>query len=432
MPIFTYNAKSGPAKMVAGEIEAVSEGEALNKLEEMGLVPVRILEKNTAPASPKKEASAEESSDNWGHIPINRDNRDVSPIKIIKRMIKARSRDIDTFTRQLASLVKSSVPMLQTMALLARQTENKALKDVVSGLGARIKDGSMLSEAMAAYPGVFNNFYLSMVKSGERSGTLDAALFRLAEHREREQELKYRIQAALAYPVLVASVGAATIFVMLTYFLPKLTLIFKGMKQELPLPTKILMGVTGFMSAYWYIFLIAAVCAAIVIGRMRSGAGKKILFDAFILKLPFLKRFTRNAEIAKFARSLGILLKSGLPVHESLELAADTLDNEAMKASIAQAGRGIVEQGLSLSESFTRTRIFPDFTINMISVGEQGGKVTEALEEIANVYEREVDQSIKIMSSLLEPLLILTVGAIVGFIVFAMLLPVFNIGVMGK
>ncbi len=413
MPTYVYNAKRGPGELVSGEIEAASEEQALGMLEDMGLVPVKITRLNNVRAEEK-----------IGAEPIY---KKTDPINL-----KVKSRYLDTFTRQLASLVKSSVPMLQSLALLAKQTEDRVLKNVVNDLRAKIKDGKMLSEAMADYPKIFNNMYLSMIRSGEKSGTLDQVLYRLAEHREREQELKQKIQAALAYPLLVMSVGAVTIFVMLTYFLPKLTVIFKGMKQELPLPTKILMATTDFMSAYWYLFLIAAVCVFAVFGRVKSGTRKKILFDMIKMRLPGLQKFTRNAEIARFARSLGILLKNGLPVHESLDLAASSLDNEAMKESIARAGKDIVDHGMSLSASFAKTKIFPEFTINMISVGEEGGRVTEALEEIANVYEREVNQSIKIMSALLEPILILTVGVVVGFIVFAMLLPVFNMGIMGK
>lgn len=425
MPVYIYNAKSGPEKTVTGEVEAPSEEQALVRIEKMGLVPVKI--------SMKVDAHPGVSGASEAFTPRGVKAETAPQIaRASAKSVKVKSRDLDTFTRQLASLVKSSVPMLQALALLAKQTESKSLKGVVGALWTNVKDGKTVSEAMADYPGVFNNMYLNMVRSGERSGTLDQVLYRLAEHREREHDLKQKIQAALAYPVLVMIVGAGTIFVMLTYFLPKLTVIFKGMKQELPLPTKILMGLTGFMSKYWYMFLIAVVLGLLIFGRVKKGSRKKLLFDTFVLKIPFIKKFTLDAETGRFARSLGILMKNGLSVHESLELAADTLDNEAMKGALKSAGQSIVEQGLSLSESFTKTGIFPEFTINMISVGEQGGKVTEALEEIANVYEREVDQSIKIMTSLLEPILILTVGAIVGFIVFAMLLPIFNIGVGGR
>ena len=421
MPIYKYTAKRGPGEVVTGEVEAPSQDQALLKLEKMKLVPVKIGEALAAKDNRKRSESL---ADKAGELPTVR--KKISPA------VKVKASDLDTFTRQLASLVKSGIMMLQSLAILAQQTESKALKEVVADLAGKIKDGKMLSEAMTAYPRIFNGMYLNMIKAGERSGTLDQVLFRLAQHREREQELRQKVTAALAYPVLVIIVGAGTIFIMLTYFLPKLTSVFKGMKQELPLPTKILMGITGFMSGHWYIFPLAALLLFAVFVRMRKANKTKILLDMIMLRIPFLQKFTRNAQIARFARSLAMLQKNGLPIHESLELAADTLDNEALKGSVREAARTVVEQGLSLSESFTRTKIFPDFTLNMVMVGEKSGRLVESLEEIADVYEREVEQSIKIMSSLMEPILILVVGAIVGFIVFAMLLPVFNIGVMTR
>lgn len=416
MAIFTYSAKRGPSETMTGEIEAVSQAEALKKIESMGLVPVRI-EESRGPRPQERREEAQKSQ------PAK---------KAALRSVRVKSRDLDTFTRQLASLIKAGIPVFQALALIAQQTEGKAMKGVVNSMATDIKDGKMLSETMQTYPAIFNNLYLSMVKSGEKSGTLDQILYRLAEHREREQELRQSIQAAMAYPVLVITVGAGTIFIMLTYFLPKLSLVFKGMKQELPLPTKMLIGLTNFMSAYWYMFLIALACAFVIFGRLRRGTRRKILFDAVKLRVPFLRKFTQNAEVAKFARSLAILLKNGLTVHESLELSSGTLDNDAMKESITRTSKDIIEHGLSLSESLLKTGIFPAFAINMIRVGEESGKIVESLEEIASVYEREIAQTIKIMSSLLEPILILIVGAIVGFIVFAMLLPVFNIGVIGR
>ena len=420
MPIYIYTAKHGPTEVVTGEIEAPSQEQALVKLEKMALVPIRLEEKTgeAEKASPSVKKESDEPAPQERRAPSG--------------AIKVKAKDLDIFTRQMASLVKSGIPILRALALLAQQTESKALKEVVVDLALKIKEGKMLSEAMSVYPFIFNNMYLNMIKAGEKSGTLDQSLFRLAEHREREQELKQKIQAAMAYPMLVIGVGVITIFVMLTYFLPKLTVIFKGMKQDLPLPTKLLMAITDFTSGHWYIFVIAAACVAVVFARIKKGSKGKVLIDAIKMKLPFMKKFTLNAEIARFSRSLSILIKNGLPIHESLALAGNTLDNEALKASIARAGKDVIEQGLSLSESFTRTKVFPDFTLNMIAVGEQSGRIAEALDDIAGMYEREVDQSIKIMSSLIEPILILTVGAVVGFIVFAMLLPIFNMGMMGR
>ena len=217
---------------------------------------------------------------------------------------------------------------------------------------------------------------------------------------------------------------------MLTFFLPKLIGLFENMKQALPMPTKILMGISDFMSNNWFWFIVALGFIIAIFGRVRPGSKKKFLFDMVKLHLPFMQKFIKNAEIAKFARTLGLLLKNGLPVYESLDLATSTLDNDALRERLGQAGKEIVNQGSTLSGSLKKINIFPNFAVNMIAVGEEGGKLEESLAEIANAYEREVEQAIKIMTSLLEPLLILTVGAVVGFIVFAMMLPIFNIGVM--
>ena len=406
MPTYIYKAKKGPGEVVKGEIEADSEDHAVGKLERMELVPVTVVEKGGI----EKE----------GPIPESR-TPDI-------RSVGIRTRDMDIFTRQLASLVRASVPILRALSLISQQTENRALKNVVNDLKEQVKDGKALSEALQRYPRLFNNLYLSMVKSGEKGGVLDEVLYKLAEHREKEEELRRKILAAMAYPLLVIVVGLATIFAVLTFFLPKLTGLFESMRQTLPMPTKILIGISEFMSGNWHWFLIALVFVIAIFSRVKTGSKKKFLFDMVKLHLPFMRKFVKNAEIARFARTLALLLKSGLTVYESLHLATDTLDNDVLRERLRQAGREIVNQGSALSNSLKKINIFPDFAINMIAVGEEGGRLEGSLSEIANVYEKEVEQAIKIMTSLLEPLLILAVGVVVGFIVFAMLLPIFSIG----
>jgi len=418
MAIYEYTAKKGPSEVVKGELEADSEKHALAILEEMRLIPVKIVEAKAeasqrvqgpgdkAPASEKKRSHASST--------------------------RVRQSDVGAFTRQLASLIKSSIPMLRALALIAQQTESKALGGVVADLERQVKDGKMLSEALEKYPYIFNNLYLNMIKAGEKSGALDEVLYKLAEHRERDDELRRKIQAALAYPALVIAVGAGTIFIMFTYFLPKLIKLFENMKETLPLPTRIMIGLTRFMSNYWGVFVVLLFFGLVVFGRAKPHGKKKFLIDMIKLHLPFIKKFVRDAEIARFARSLGLLLKNGITVYESLELSADTLDNEAMRERLRFAAGDIVNKGCTLSESLKRSGVFPPFAINMIAVGEEGGRLEESLSEIANVYEREVDQSIKVTTSLIEPVLILIVGGVVGFIVFAMLLPIFNIGGMAK
>ena len=414
MPVYVYKAKKGPNEIVQGEIEMGSQDAVVSRLEEMGLVPVSVIQKQDTVRGPGPRVQGSEKQ------------------KLPFELIKVKTQDIDTFTRQLASLTKTSVPILQALSLICEQTESRIFRDVVDGLKKQIKDGQMLSGAMERYPRIFNNLYLNMIKSGEKSGSLYEILYRLAEHREKEQETRQKIVAAMAYPVFMIIVGIATVFIMLTFFLPKLTGLFENMKQTLPLPTKILIGISNFMSGNWYWFLFALVLVIAIFGRVKPGSKKKFLFDMVKLYIPFMKKLIKNAEIAKFSRTLCMLLKNGLSIYESLKLATDGLDNDALKESLERVGDEIVGQGSTLSSSLKKINIFPKFAVNMIAVGEEGGRLEESLTEIAVVYEREAEQAMKIITSLLEPLLILTVGTVVGFIVFAMLLPIFNIGVTAQ
>lgn len=433
MPTFVYRAQKGPENLETGEITAENQDHAVTKLEGMGLTPITVVEKGkekAADVSPRTEAqiSKVEGSLQSSVFPDARFQVGRSSLS----SVHVRTKDVDTFTWQLASLMKASVPMLRALSLISQQTENKALKLVVDDLHHQVKDGRTLSQGMRQYPKLFNNLYLNMIRSGEQGGVLHEVLYRIAEYREREQVIARKIQAALAYPGVMMVVGVGTVFVMLTVFMPKFISIFESMKKALPVPTRILIAASNFMSQYWSGILIALVFVFVIFGRAQPSSKKKFLFDLVKLHIPFINKFVRNAEIAKFARTLGLLLKNGLSVHEALNLATDTLDNDALRRQLKEAGREIVQQGSTLSSSLAKVRIFPSFAVNMIAVGEEGGKLEESLSGIAGAYEKEVEQSINVMTSLLEPILILVIGGIVGFIVFAMLLPIFDIGGMAR
>ena len=415
MPKFHYKAKKGPNEVVEGNMVAENSDQVVVKLDQMDLIPVSIVEEGNASGQPQRtQVSLPQSG------------------KPVVRSRKIKAKDIDAFTWQLASLVKASVPILRSLTLIAQQTDNGSLRATVEDLKQQVKDGKTLSEAMRHYPKLFNNLFLSMVQSGEQGGVLDEVLYKIAEHREKEQQMRRKIQSALAYPMVMLVVGIGTVFVMLTFFMPKFIGIFDRMKRELPLPTKALISVSNFMSAHWMWFIFAFVFAFVLFGRMRPGGKKKFFFDLIKLHTPLIKQFIRDAEIAKFCRTLGMLLKNGLPVYESLSLATNTLDNEALRKQLEVTGKEIVNQGATLSASLGKVKIFPNFAINMIAVGEEGGKLEESLNGVAEAYEKEVEQAISVMTSLLEPLLILVIGGVVGFIVFAMLLPIFDIGVMAN
>ena len=411
MSTYVYKAKRGPVEAVSGEVEADSEVQAVSKIEGMGLVPVSVVEKSAGERVSGLAGSTRKPAYPHTRIPAH---------------------NIDTFTRQMSSLIRAGIPILKALVLITEQTENIALARVVDGLKKKVEEGKMLSEALGAHPALFNNLYISMVRSGEKGGVIDEVLVKLVEYRQRQEEIKRKIQTALAYPVLMMVVGAGTVFVMLTYFMPKLTALFRTMKQALPLPTRILIAISSFMSSYWYLFIIGGIFLVAIFARIRKGSKKKFIFDMFLLRVPVINKFIKDSEIAKFARTLSMLLKNGISIHEGLKLAADTLDNEALKAGLAGVSGEIINQGSSLSTGLRKSRLFPKFAVNMIAVGEEGGKLDESLGEVAMTYERDVDQAVKIMSALLEPLLILAVGTVVGFIVFAMLLPIFNIGAVAR
>ncbi len=418
MAIYIYKAKKGPTEIIEGEIDAISRDDAVDKLSAMELIAVSVAEKAV--------------SGSMGQRVSGLDSQTRKPANPLTHTAGIKIQDIDVFTLQLSSLIKAGVPVLRALTLISQQTENKALAKVTTELEKQIKDGKMLSEAMSRYPRLFNNLYVNMVKAGEKSGTLDEVLQNLAEYRQKEEDIRQKIQAALAYPVLIVIVGIATVFIMLTFFLPKLLGLFEGMKQALPFSTQLLIGISRFMAGNWHWVLIFFFFLAAVFARAKEGSKKKLVFDFLKLHLPFIRKFVRDAEIARLARTLALLLKNGISVCEGLELATDVLDNDTLKVELKKAKDGIINQGCRLSDSFKMIKVFPLFAVNMIAVGEEGGKLEQSLNTIADLYERQTGQAIKIITSLLEPLLILIIGAIVGFIVFAMLMPVFNIGVAAR
>jgi type II secretory pathway component PulF len=397
MPTFAYKAKTGPGQTVEGELQAQSRAAALLAVDEMGYSPLWVRQKS---------AASEKQRGRRGRI---------------------RRRDITVFTRQLGSLTRSGVPILRSLATIARQTESLRLRATIEELENTIRDGSMLSDALARFPALFPDLYVNMIRAGESGGILDTSLFRLADAREKEEETRRKVQAAMAYPLLIVSVGVATVFVLLTFFLPRVIELFRDYRA-LPLPTRMLISTSDFFSDYWYWIVLAVVLVVAVFRRLVALDTGRTFVDALLLRLPLVGKFTRQSDIARFARTLALLVDCGIPIDRGLALSADTLRNAVLRAEIEDVHRNTVQRGLSLSAGLKKTAHFPDFVSNMTAVGEEAGNLDESLVEIAVFYEKEVDQQSRLMTSLLEPILILLVGVVVGFIVTAMLLPIFEMG----
>jgi type II secretory pathway component PulF len=384
-------------------MEANSPDEVVFKLTQQGFFPLKV------------EPSQSEIS-----LP-RQDGENIS--------VRIPARDLNLFTRQLASLVKSGVPLLKGLHIIIEQTESRVLTNMVEDIAGKVKQGRMLSDALACYPRAFPSLYIALIRAGEASGTLEQALIRLAEHRQRLEQIKSHIRAALAYPIFMVSVAVITIIVLMTLVIPQLKKVFEMMKEELPLSTRILIGVSDAVRDYWYLFAVGIVLFIIILKSVTFI--EKYAWDRAKLHFPVLGRFWLKLELARFARTLGLLLTNGISIVASLEITIPTLSNEAIKRELKKVAEGL-KGGNPLSTGLTRSEKvkFPPFMVNLIAVGEESGRLDETMMEITNTYERETEELIKIALALLEPLLIVVLGAIVGFIVISMLLPIFTMGTM--
>ncbi len=398
MPIYIYKAKDGPGKTVQKELSAESEDSAIARIEAMGLIPIWV--------RPKGRGHAVSSQPTQRGISRG---------------------DVSVFTRQLASMIRSGVPILRALNTIEEQTENKRLQLIVGDLEASIRDGGMLSEGMRKYSKLFPELFVNMVESGESGGVLDTMLFRLADARELEDENRRKVQAAMAYPVLVAVVGAVTIFVLLSFFMPRVMVLFDG-RTDLPGPTRILLGVSGFLSQYWYWVLFGFLFVFVFFQRLATMDKGRTLVDSWKLKMPLLGRFLRDVDLARFSRTFALLIDSGVSIERVLNLSANSIHNAVLRSEIKLVRDRTLQQGMTLSESIKGSAYFPAFVGNMLAVGEETGRIDESLNEVAKFYEGCIERQSRMVTSMVEPVLLLVVGVIVGFIVFAMLLPIFELG----
>jgi type II secretory pathway component PulF len=338
-------------------------------------------------------------------------------------------RVLATLTQQLADLLGGGLPLLSALNLLAKQVEPAALQPVVEAVANAVRDGRALSEALAEHPRVFPALYRSMVKAGEASGTLEQTLARLAELGEHEAEMRSRLVSAAAYPVFVLCVAAAMSVFLLAYVIPTIAKLFVDSDQLLPLPTRILLTISSLSLQWWWAWLLAG--AALVIGARAwytSPAGKQVV-DRLIISVPVVGMLVRKLETARLTRNLGTMVGQGVPILQALEMVAANVVNATLRQAIG-AIREAVQQGSGLAAAMTMTKQFPTFVSNMVAVGEEAGTVDEALVKVAVTYERAVDRTLRSLTSVLEPVLLLVVGGMVLFIVLAMLLPVFQIGLV--
>jgi len=398
MPTYIYKAKKGPEEIIEGKIEAKDEKEALERLSHLGYLPIKL---ELITYFSKKE------------------------YKDKSKLVKIKPQQITLFSRQLASLLRAGVPILSAINIIEQESENLNFKHILSEIKSSLKEGGSFSLSLSKFPKIFSPLYISLVKTGEDSGALSDALLRIAQYRQKEEEFLSKFRIALAYPLLMVIVGIATIFFMLTFVLPRISQIFLNLGQSLPLPTRIVLGVSAFLKAkIWGILFILFLFILIFLRYLKIEKGK-LNFDRFKLKIPILGIFILKTELARFSRTLEILIKNGVSIIRSIELSIPVLHNRILRECFSNSLLQL-KQGGSFGKSLKEYQIIPLFMSNLISVGEESGRLSEALGEIAYTYEKDTEETIRIFTTLLEPLLILIIGGIIGFIVIAMLLPIFE------
>ncbi|MFH1458499.1 MAG: type II secretion system F family protein [Candidatus Omnitrophota bacterium] len=400
MPRYAYKAKNEPQKVIQGFMEAASQQDVVDKLAGMGYFPVSI--------------------------------RPEDSYLYKKRFLtfrKISNRDIVLLSRDLSSLIESGVNILNSLHIIATQTPNKYLKTVLSDMMDKIKDGKSLSESMNTHTELFSDLYISMIHSGEVGGNLDVTFKRLTDYVEKEEELKNSLRSALTYPVFVFGVGTLTVIVLLTFVIPRLVTMFEDMGQALPLPTRILMGSSEFLRSFGWLLLAMAFLAVIILKRTAQKPQARAHLDKIKLRLAVWGPIVLKSQISRLMRTLSLLLSSGIPVVYALETATITVENQVLREELKKFKERI-RQGESFSRCLTDSRLFPDFVTNIVTVGEESGRLEQALLRIADDYEKEVESSLKVLTRLLEPVIILAMGLIVGFIVLSMLLPIFQINLI--
>ncbi len=396
MPVYKYKAIDGAGKSVQGIIDADSPKGATDKLKRQGVFLSSLNE--------VKEGRA----------------RSIFPFKGINIA------ELAVTTRQFSTLISAGLPLEASLTALSEQTEDKRLGQVLTQVKDRISEGSSLANALGEHQNIFSDLYINIVRAGEASGTLDIVLLRLADFLEKQAALTSRVRGALIYPIFMFVIGGGVLFFTMTFVIPRIAKIFEESDSALPLMTVILVSISEFLSnniLFMLILLAVTIFAALRFNKTERG---KMFFDRLSLKIPVFGKITTMVVIARFTRTLGTLLSSGIPLLDALEIGEAVMGNEVYGKTLEEV-RINVREGASLAQPLRDSGVFPPLVTRMIAVGEQTGEMEEMLVKVADIYDQQVDTMVSTLTSLLEPVMIVIIGAIMGFIVFAVLLPIFNL-----
>ena len=421
MPRFNYVALDARGQEATGLLEAASSNAAISQLRQSGYFPTSVIEEAISSADGKEGRRRTATP---GRTTKARAKKGIT---LFERK-KVKSKILMIFTRQLATLIDSGLPLLRSLNVLENQERDKVLKKTINRLADSVQSGSTFSDALALHPRIFNDLYVNMVRAGEVGGVLELVLTRLSEFQEKAAKIKNKVLSAMVYPIIVMTMAVGIMCFLLVFIVPRFETIFHDLLGDKPLPpvTRFVLGVSNFMQHDGLVFLGAVVVIVVVYNFLNRTRGGRLAIDTFKLRMPLFGNLNRKTAISRFARTLGTLVTSGVPILQALNITRETAGNAAIAHAIARVHES-VKEGESIVQPLEASKTFPPMVVSMIDVGEETGKLPEMLLKVADVYDDEVDNAVAALTSMLEPIMIVFLAVIVGTIVLALFTPLISI-----
>lgn len=406
MPMYAYSGFGGNGKPVKGVKDAESPKVLRQLLRKDGIVVTDV--------SLSKGGKSEAKGSGLG--------REVKLGEVLQRVSKT---DVAAMTRQMATLIRAGIPLAESLSVLFEQIENVKFKAIVGEVRTEVNEGSSLADSLAKHPRVFDELYVSMVRAGETAGNLDEVLNRLADFMESSQKLKSKVQGAMVYPVIMILVGAAIVLILMVAVVPRITNLFTAQGKALPWNTVLLIWISDTVMNYWWAIAMGWSLAGYIFVKWKNTENGKVTWHRFLLRVPVVGPLIRQISIGRFCRTLGTMLSSGVPMLRALKISQEVMGNVVLRKAVEEAGVA-VSQGESLAITLRKSGHFPPAVTHMIAVGERAGELETMLTRIAETYEGEVDMKLTRLTSLIEPLMLVTMGVAVAFIVFSILMPIMD------
>lgn len=405
MPVFEYKGLNQAGKNVRGSVDADNARSARSRLKKDGIFVTEIRDKTKAQAAKQKG-----SRPKGGSVPIS---------------------DLANLTRQLATLLKAGIPLVDSLIAVADQMENPLLKDVISDIKTQVNEGSTLHKAMSKYPNVFTHIYVTMCEAGEATGTLDLILMRLAEFTESQNALASKVRSAILYPVIMTVFLTAMLGVIFVFVVPRMTEVFEGAEMKLPWYTEVVIAISGIFVDYWIFILVGIFAAFLAFRSWKTSASGARQWDQTILKVPMIGRLARMIAVSRFARTLSTLLSGGVAMLQAMDIVRNVVGNSVLADAIDEA-RNNIREGESIAAPLKRSGQFFPIVIHMISIGEKTGELETMLTQVSNSFDFQVETEIDGVTAALAPLLIVVMGLLIGSVVFSIMIPIFQMSQIGS